>query len=226
MSAHADDSAGAQDPDWLAFAALDRMTNHWHRPGWRPGRSAYHWYLSFRDEPAVHALARECRPAVAGAYFDPVRPADLHMTVERVGFTNEIGPAELESVARIARSRLADVAALDLTIGPLAGSSGALSFSAAPKERLADLRHTLLSATQSAGFATDVLASYPFRPHVGIGYCNRTIDARPIIDRVRRLRALPPVSVHVREVVLVELTRHERAYSWTVTHRLPLAIVN
>lgn len=226
MCAPADDPAGAEDTDWLSFAALDRMTNHWDRPGWRPGRSAYYWYLSFRDEPAVHALAQRCRPAVAGPHFDPVEPSDLHITLERVGLVEDVAAEQLNNVARTAARKLAKFAAFDVRIGPLAGSSGALSFSASPMRKLSDLRFLLLAATRAAGFASDISASHHFRPHVGIGYCNQAIDAGPIIDRVRQLRALPTVTVRVGEVVLVELTRHERAYGWTVKHRLPLAIAN
>lgn len=226
MSAPADDLAGAQDTDWLSFSAMDRMTNHWDRPGWRPGRSAYYWYLSFRDEPAIHVLAQECRSAVAGPHFDPIEPSDLHMTVERVGLVDEVAAEQLDNLAHTAAQELTGFTPLDVSVGPLAGSAGALSFSASPRSQLSALRLRLLSATHAAGFAPDILASDPFRPHVGIGYCNQEIDAEPIIDRVRLLRALPTVTVRVREVVLVELTRRERAYDWTVKHRLPFAIAN
>ncbi len=219
----ADDISGAGDPDWAAFAALDRMTNHWDRPGWRPGRSAYYWYLSFRDQDEVQALAERCQAAVAAPYFDIVKRSDLHMTVERVAFTDEIDADSRRLVEANATRELLRFPELRLQIGPLAGSSGALSFSVAPRGRLQELRSRLLSATHAAGFATDVRIAQPFRPHVGISYCNRTIEAAPIIDQVRPLRALPPVAVRISEVVLVALSRHERAYSWNIICRFPLA---
>ena len=222
MSA-ADDVTGADDTDWAAFAALDRMTNHWDRRGWRPGRSAYYWYLSFRNHREVQALAKRCQVAIAAPHFDLVELSDLHMTLERVAFIDEIGEDRLQQVEANAGRALDGFSCLQFNVGPLAGSRGALSFSATPKQQLQEMRSRLLEATHAAGLATQTQVSDPFRPHVGIGYCNRTTDAAPIIDQVRALRALPPVTVCISEVVLVALTRHQRAYTWDVIFNLPLA---
>lgn len=225
MSA-ADYSTGAADPEWEAFRALDRMANHWNRPGWRAGRQAYYWYVSFRDQHRVQALAQQCQAALAAPFLDLVDGPNLHMTLERVAFAEDIDEAGRKQVAHNAATALQGFPEIHLRVGPLAGSSGALSFSVSPRARLHELRAALLSATHSAGFAPDISASRPFRPHIGIGYCNHPVDAKPVIDRVRSLRDLPRVDVCISEVVLVALTRHERAYSWDITDRLPLATEN
>lgn len=217
----ADPSTGPADPDWAAFTALENMTNHWDRPGWRPGRAAYYWYLSFRDQDNVRALAAQCQAAVDAPYLDLIPDTDLHMTIQRVAFADEVDTGALQR-AENAREALRGFGVLQFQIGPLAGSSGALSFSVSPKSRLIELRSRLLTAAHSAGFASDTSDADPFRPHVGIGYCNRTVDAAPIIEQVRVLRSLPPVDVCIRKLTLVELTRHERAYSWDVVSELPL----
>ncbi|MCO1658105.1 2'-5' RNA ligase family protein [Pseudonocardia humida] len=98
-----------------------------------------------------------------------------------------------------------------------------LSFSASPRAAIDDVRTALVRATHDAGYPADSDAAGRFRPHVGIAYCNRTTDARPIIEQVRELRKLDRVTVHVRDCVLVALTRHERSYIWRVRHRLPLS---
>lgn len=220
--AAADPPTGTKDPDWATFAALDRMTNHWDRPGWRPGRTAYYWYLSFRDQPEVHALAEQCQSVVAAPHFDLIAPTDLHMTVERVAFAEEIEESALRQVVRNARIELSGFGELRFHVGPLAGSKGALSFSTSPQRRLFELRSLVLTATHCAGSALGVPIAGTFRPHVGIGYCNRTVDARPIIEQVHGLRTLPPVNVCISELALVELTRHERAYSWEIFDRIAL----
>lgn len=218
----ADQSTGPADPDWAAFAALDRMTNHWDRPGWRPGRTAYYWYLSFRHQHDVQALAEQCQSAVDAPYIDLVAPTDLHMTIERIAFADEIGVGDCQQVAENVRTALRGFTELRFQIGPLAGSSGALSFSVSPKDCLRELRSRVLVGMHSTGFAMDASDTDPFRPHVGIGYCNRLVDAAPIIEQVRALRTLPQVNVCISELTLVTLTRHERAYSWEVAERLPL----
>lgn len=198
------------------------MTNHWDRPGWRPGRTAYYWYLSFRDQPEVQALAEQCQSAFDAPHFDLIAPTDLHMTLERVAFTDELDDNGRRRAEANARSALKAFGVLQFQVGPLTGSRGALSFSASPNERLHELRSRLLAATHSAGFALDVSVADPFRPHVGIGYCNRTVDALPIIEQVRVLRALPPVDVCISKLTLVELTRNERSYTWEIVSTLPL----
>ncbi len=198
------------------------MTNHWDRPGWRPGRAAYYWYLSFRDQPEVQALAEQCQSAFDAPHFDFIEPTDLHMTLERIAFTDEVDGNAQWSAEKNARTALRTFGAMQFQVGPLTGSRGALSFSASPTDRLHELRSRLLTATHSAGFALDVSASDSFRPHVGIGYCNRTVDALPIIEQVRALRALPPVDVCISKLTLVELTRNERSYTWDIVSTLPL----
>ena len=197
------------------------MVNHWDRPGWRPGRTAYYWYLAFGDQAEVRALAGRCQDVVAAPHFDLVDNSELHMTLERVAFVEDIDAERLQKVRRSVDDLLAEFGALDITIGPLAGSTGALSFSAEPRDRLVELRSLLVLANQKSDVPTES-ESTSFRPHVGIAYCNQNIDAREIIAQVESLRALPTVTICIREVLLVALTRHDRSYTWEAVHRTPL----
>lgn len=211
------------DADWSTFAALERMESHWDRPDWPPGRTAYYWYLDFTGHTEVRELASRCQRVVAGEHFDPVAADGLHMTLAKVAFADEIDQAGLNRVARTASRAVAGFGVMSLTIGPLAGSRGALSFSAAPRAVVDDLRAALVQATHDAGYTARADTADLFRPHVGIAYCNRTTNARPIIEQVRTLRELDRVTVQVRDCALVALTRHERSYIWRVRHRLPLS---
>lgn len=223
MPSGADQTTGAADADWETFSGLHQMKNHWDRAGWHPGRMAYYWYLSFRNAHAVQVLAADCQAVVDGPHFDTVDLSDLHMTLERVACAEDIDAAGLTTVQEFATRRLGGFGAFDLTVGPLAGSDEALSFSASPRARVSDLRVSLLKATQTAGYALDISDSRPFRPHVGIAYCNRSVDVRPIVEQVRSLRTLRRVTVNISEALLVALTRNERSYSWEITHRVLLA---
>jgi hypothetical protein len=210
------------DADWSAFAALKSMTDHWDRPGWSPGRTAYYWYLDFTGYPDLRKLAIHCQRVIAAECFDTVAADGLHMTLAKVAFADEIDQAGLNRVARTAGRAVAGFGAISVMVGPLAGSRGALSFSASPRAKIDQLRAALLRATCDAGYPVEADTTGLLRPHVGIAYCNRTIDARPVIEQVRKLRELDRVTVHVRDCVLVALTRHERSYSWRVRHRVPL----
>lgn len=179
---------------------------------------AYYWYLAFGDQPEVRALASRCQDVIAAPHFDLIDDSELHMTLERVAFVEDINAERLRMIQQSADRLLVGFDPLDITIGPLAGSTGALSFSVEPRDRLVALRSLLMSANRESGIPVDGDAQ-SFRPHVGIAYCSRRIDARAIIAQVEMLRALPRVKICIREALLVALTRNERSYSWEAVHR-------
>ena len=198
--------------DWSTFCAVDLLHNHWDRPGWTPGRRSYHWFITLDDQPALIDLAERCQEALAAFELDPVAPESLHLTLCRVAFTDEMTKEEARSVAEAARQRGGAPGSLRLTVGPLAGSRGAVGFSVSPWGPLIEL-HDRLIETRSA-----VLASPPgtsqFRPHVGIAYGNRTMPASPLRQAMEPLRRLSPVQVTAGAAHLVILRREARAYRW------------
>jgi hypothetical protein len=212
----------AQNSDWEVFSGLQFLTNHWNRSGWWPGRCAYYWYLSFRDNAAVQEMAVRCQSVVITPDFDPVPLSDLHMTLERVAFEDEISRTELAEIVGEAELACSELEPFAATVGPLAGSSGALSFSVSPRETLMKLRSLLVRSAVSAGRQVDGAGGAPFRPHVGIAYCNQQTDAQRVVARVGSLRDIPPVQANVDAVSLVTLKRGVRSYTWDVIEQLVL----
>lgn len=202
--------------DWRRYQALDRLVNHWNRPGWTDGRRSYHWLLPFDRQPAVHALAARCQAQLRNcSTLDLVPLSSLHVTVQRAGFVDELPRTEAEFIAEAVRKRCASVAPLTLQIGPLAGSSGAVRFSAGPREPV----HRVLEAVQAAiaeirGATAVQPNTEVFIPHISIAYNNADLPARPMIERVAALRALGSVTAQVDSLDLVELRREGRAYLW------------
>src|SRR4051794_16598796 len=207
--------------DWRNFSGISTTVNHWNRPGWHPGRSAYYWYLTFENCPALQSMVRRCQEVVEqNPAFDLVAVNDVHMTLDRIAWADETSDDVIDSVEHEAAATVRRFPAFRVTVGPLSGSPGALSFSAAPFEPLNRLRLTLTGATRSI---IDSVAPAPaFRPHVGIAYCNTALPAQPIIQAVDAVRDVPTVDVLVRHVSLVRLTRLERAYRWSARRRLLL----
>jgi 2'-5' RNA ligase len=215
-----DDPGYSPDQDWATFSGLSLMTNHWHREGWWPGRSGYYWYLTFGSSPEVCAMASQCQAAIRAPYFDLVSIPDLHMTLERVAFEDEISEVQLKAVeiAGSAACRTLE----PFNVGPLAGSAGAISFSASPRTPLATLRRLLDDATTQAFPARGQPENPQFRPHIGIAYCNESVPTGPVIETVRRLRRIPPAAVTISAASLVVLTRDQRAYRWVERRRMAL----
>ncbi|MEX5710656.1 2'-5' RNA ligase family protein [Parafrankia sp. FMc6] len=209
--------------DWHRFTSLDRLDNHWDRPGWTPGRRSYHWMLTFENATELHTLADRCQQRLRLPVLDPVPPDGLHLTLRRLAFTDQIGRADVDRAVEQTCVRLAGVEPFSLAVGPLAGSSGAVRFSVLPWAPVVAVRDGLIEAiTAVLGPAAVVVKPNGFRPHVGIAYCNSRTDAHPIISAVRELRELPPVRVTVGAVALVELRREERAYRWDTSARVRL----
>lgn len=201
------------------FGQLDRLHNHWSRPG---GRGSWQWYLTFEDCPELRALAARCQAAVAFPYYDLIPLDGLHLTLGRIAGVDEITAGQVAEVAAAAARACRALTPFDISIGRLGGTAGALGFAVDPAAQLRRLRGTLYEATRSV--VPDVRPPGPeFAPHVSIAYCNTDgIPAAQVIATVETLRALPPVTATVRAAVIVRLERHARAYVWQPVGRTPL----
>ncbi|MET9024952.1 2'-5' RNA ligase family protein [Nocardia sp. NPDC004168] len=215
------DAAAIRTNDWTAFRQLENLHDHWTLKSWAPGRSGYYWYLTF-DDPALTDLAERCQKTLADGGIDLVPLDALHMTLLSVGKVGEVSDEQLAGIAETARARLADIAPFDLEVGPLTGSSSALRFSVAPWHNLLTLHHALRAATAAHRPTSRLAETTDFRPHIGIGYLNRPRNSAALITEVAALRDLPPVTVRVSKVDLVELRRDGRRYRWTDHAVLPL----
>ncbi|WP_369362144.1 2'-5' RNA ligase family protein [Streptomyces sp. CG4] len=210
------------DHDWRAFIAVERMTNHWARPGWPEGFRAYYWMLTFPDAGDLMSRARQCQDVLAHLGMDCVPSDGLHVTLTRIGSTDLVSNDQLRLLADLAEQM--PLTTFDVTAYPMAGSRGAVRFTLAPWSPLIRL-HAALS---EAGRRANVPGGKPtaaFRPHLGVQYSNRERPAAPVVESVARLRTLEPVSLEIRSVELVELWRTTNplpAYRWRVVRSVPL----
>ncbi len=206
--------------DWAAFSGLHSLTNHWERPAWPDGAKAYYWLITLGGHPELRARAEACQSTLEWVPdLDPVPLALLHLTVCRVGSAADLSDEVLSKIADAAAQSTGNFRPMHLSIGPLAGSPGAIRFSVTPWDGLVQLQDELVSARNS------VLGRVPnggLRPHVSVAYNARQRPAAPIVECVRELRGQAPVGVVVDGVDLVKLAREGRVYRWTTSNRLTL----
>ncbi|WP_433621914.1 2'-5' RNA ligase family protein [Nocardia sp. CA-120079] len=207
--------------DWSAFRELTELDDHWTLKGWASGRSGYYWYLTFSD-PALADLASECQVQLGTDTLDPVPLNSLHLTLLSIGNTDQVPDAELARLTHLAHQQLAGFKSFDLSVGPLAGSRSAVRFSVAPWEPLLDLHRSLRECTLTIRPSSRLTETSEFRPHLGIAYINKQQTANGLVDAVRQLRELAPVTVRVDNVHLVELRRDGRKYVWRDQAVIPL----
>jgi hypothetical protein len=93
----------------------------WWRPGWRLGRRAYTFHVTFED--ASVDGAGELRRLVAAyqrrlqgvAGLDMVPLSWLHLTMQNLGFTDEVSDSDCRAIASAAREGCARRAPFQLT---------------------------------------------------------------------------------------------------------------
>ena len=220
-----------------AMAAGERaqwMRDHWWwRPGWRAGRRLCTFHVTFRDEDdtvdGASALRRLVSAYQAGLASLPgmgrVPLESLHLTMQNVGFADEVGGDQLSAIADRARAACASLEPFDLTFTGAFVLVEAVILLPVPAEPVALLRDTLRAAIVDV-LGADALPEAPeqvygFHPHVSIGYATGEGSARPYIDAVRAVRP-EPATVRVRAASLIDMHRDERIYDWRTRATIPL----
>ena len=216
-----DDAQTIVEHDWQSFTGVDRMVNHWDRPGWYEGRRAYYWMLTFRGHRELEALVQRSQKEIIPLGLDLVPLGGLHVTVARIGDTSKVPPSDLDVLAEHAAKGA--VPPFRLHAHALAGSRGALRLSLTPWTPLVRLHAALTEINASVGVPGGKPTS-GFRPHMGVAYNNRERPVAPVAQVASELRNLLPVALDVSTVDVVELHRSDRAYRIRELHRVPLGI--
>ena len=196
---------------------VQAMRDHWWwRPGWRVGRSFYTWHVTFDDQPAAHQLAADYAPMLKDLpTLDPIPVRWLHLTMQGIGFTDEVDRADVDAIVTAARGRCAELAPFTITLGPARVDSEALTLPVRPAERVARLRaalRTVIADVRGAGNMPE--EPDDFRPHVSLAYSNAAGPAAPIAQRLRALQATS-AEITIRRATLIDLNRDHKVYQWT-----------
>lgn len=199
-----------------------RMADHWWwRPGWSAGCRFLTWHLTFDGQSEVHRLAADYRRTLADVPgLDLVPDQWLHLTMQGLGFAQDVPDADVASIVDAARSRLAKIPAFDVSIDRPTVTPEAIRWEAAPGEPVAAVRLAIRAAI------VDVWADVPeredgFRPHISIAYSNSDGPAAPALQA---LAAAPPpsASARVSSAELILLGRDRRMYEWEPVATVPL----
>jgi 2'-5' RNA ligase len=213
------------EAEWQQFQQVEHMVNHWDRPGWTDDRRSYHLMLTFENAPEVRALAAACQSEFGDIESLDLVPLDyLHVTIQGLGFTDEVSFAEIEDITAAIESRAAHLRPFGVQVGPLAGSPGAVRLSVTPHEPVRAI-HRMIAATASRKPGVPAIrtrSSDAYLPHASIAYSSSPAPAKPLIERVRSLRRLGFVSARIDSLHLVELRREPRAYRWNTIGSIAL----
>ena len=208
----------------------DRLRNHWWpRPGWRPGRIMCTWHVTFDHARELRELVATYHHALAplpGLHLVPTRW--LHLTIQGVGYLDELPPDQLNAITDAVRVHLADVPAFTLTFHRAVVLGEALALPPEPVDPLHDLLTRIRAGITDATGAeahTGPEQARGFRPHVTIAYSHTDAAAEPYGQTLDSVSAAP-VRATVSHVALIDLDRRlapDWLYRWTTRAIAPLA---
>jgi 2'-5' RNA ligase len=214
----------------MTTAANERarsVRNHWWwRPGWRAGRHFYACHLTLDDQPQLRDLIRRYQDALAHfGNLDLIPPRWLHLTMQGIGFVDEVSPDELTAVTKRITDRLRDVPVPVVTFDQPTVGQDAVYLKAQPAEPIYDVRLATYQAIASALGPGQLHEARPTReqytPHVSAAYVNSDGPAQPIFDALASVQA-PSVTTTFRTASILTFHRDHQMYEWT--NALPIPI--
>lgn len=201
--------------------------DYWRqRPGWGAGCDFYACQLTLEDQPRLRDLVRRYQGAIAdpgSMYLIPARW--LHVTMQPIGFADEIGAADVATLTGRLGERLRDLPPPRATFHRPTVSKRAAYLTAGPREPICRVRLAIYDAVAAAlgperfGLARPDPAT--FRPHVSFVYADDEGSARPLCDTVDGVD-FGPVTATFTSASLVAYHRGQRMHEWTRATRLPI----
>jgi 2'-5' RNA ligase len=198
----------------------------WWRPGWQTGRSYYTWHFTFPIQHRIHNVVAEYQETLSDLRHavTPVPAAWLHLTLQGVGFADEVTDADAIAIAEAARARLAHHGQVTVGLGPAAMDPEAVYLPVNPVAGIYAVRDRIREAIGGVWAPEHVPEAdkllYP--PHLTIGYVfvsdlplaplRETVDRQP-----HRLD-----EVQLDSVSLIRLNRDHEEYHWSVVAEVSL----
>ena len=174
----------------------EQVHNHWWwRPGWHHGRRFYTWHLTFEHQPQLHALVDAYQRQLADLSGLDLIPREwLHLTMQGIGFVDEVDDHQVEQLVRAAQRRLAALPAAEVTFHRLLLRPEAIVLPASPPEHVLAIRDAIRSAFDDTRLGDAPGARDGLLPHISLAYVNRDGPAEPITAASPRSRPRPQLS--------------------------------
>lgn len=184
----------------------EQVRNHWWWcPGWHVGRRFFAFHITFDNQPSLHELAATYRTALAEMPSLTLIPDQwLHLTMQGIGFADEIQPAVLSQLVEEARNLLSAVPAFEAEFGSVIVADEAIVMPAEPPEpvqelrRLSGLRLAACSAKSrcpKTPTSSDLTSASPTSPRTD---SRRPTSRRSAARRARRPARPSPMSTSSR----------------------------
>jgi 2'-5' RNA ligase len=220
--------------DSLAESVLDEgaalttpgLCSHWtDMPEWYPGRRLWAFYLTFENQPALHARVQHDQHALQGIPgLDLIQLSRIHLSLQGIAFVDEIDPEKMAQLAAVVQHGISTQELPALFASPAAPDFDAICLPVFPVEELGTLKKLIRDAAAEI-LGEEKLYKLPespggFMPHISIAYANASVSADDLALGLRRMdTGVTPMDV--RELSLVALRREARSWFWDYERRIP-----
>lgn len=174
-----------------------------------------HLACNIADQAGMSQLADFYGPMLAKlSILDPVPAKWLHLTMQGIGFTDEVDNADVAAIIKAAQVRCAVLKPFTATIGPPCVDTETIQMRVQPVEPLIAVRACIRDAIADVWGQDRVPEpTEGWRPHVSLAYSNGAGPAQPITEA---LAAYPPQAalVTISFVSVIQLNRDHKRYEW------------
>jgi 2'-5' RNA ligase len=199
-----------------------QVKNHWWwRPGWRAGRHFYACHITFENQPDVQRLAAFYQePLAQFPGLDLIPRPWLHLTMQGIGFTDEVSESEISRITAGISGRLASITPPAVTFRRPTVQSDAIYMPAAPADALDEVRgntHEAIKEVLGPERSPDMNLAQTlqrYKPHVSIAYVNTDGSALPYVEALHGISD-DPVTLTIHTVSILTFHRDSRMYEWT-----------
>ncbi|MGH3795171.1 MAG: 2'-5' RNA ligase family protein [Pseudonocardiaceae bacterium] len=193
-----------------------QLRNHWYwRPGHRPGRPFYTWHLTFERQYDLHRLVTEYQDTLADVPgLDPVPIPWLHITMQGIGFTDQVSDTDRNAIIEATRRRLAEIPAPTLTFHHATIRPEAIALHPHPAQPVHTIRSHIRNAIADV-WGTDHIPepATGYQPHLSIAYANKNAEPLPAADAIAAL-STDPAQLILTSASCIALTRINHTYHW------------
>jgi 2'-5' RNA ligase len=145
--------------------------------------------------------------------LDPVPVQRLHLTMQGMGFTDEIDRDDIDAIIHAAARRLAELRPFEVTLGPPQVDPEGVPMPVRPVEPLDEVRGRVRAAIADVWGADQVPEAESWWPHVTLAYANTAGPIEPVADALAT-QPEQTADVEITAVSLIDLNRDNKTYEW------------
>jgi 2'-5' RNA ligase len=210
--------------EWT-YKHADQLTDHWWwRPGWKVGTRFYAWHINtFEDAAPLHRLAALYQAELSSVPgLDMIPQQWLHLTMQGVGFVEDVSTSQIDALLSAARSRLSELQPLKVRLQRPVIRPEAIALAPDPVEPVQEIRHTVRAAIADV-FGPDGVPDNAdgYQPHISLAYVSIPQPVVPTLEAINRVTAAP-ADLTINAVSLIEMHRDNRMYEWRTIEAVPL----